>query len=515
MKLFRSRFHVSLLVVSVSLSAIFLFTNYAVGKQIIQTKSVSTLASKVFINLDTSNAKISGYAPNVSILPGQPLVLRVSAPKAWSIDIFREGFYSGKQVDGKLIKHVGLRSPTRQPHFRFHKANRMIDASDWSNSYSVNSKNWKPGLYVARLNMNKKKGYVPFVVRTPNLKNKTVMIMSFQTMAAYNNWGGYSAYYGRNHFKTTSAQRSTLVSFNRPWGHHGLMQLINNEIGVAQTVDQYGKNVGWTTDYDISMSRSDVSSAKVLITSGHTEYWSPRNREAINRAIKNGKNIMFMGGNNSYWRIRYATAKAPYAPAFFVYKYLPDPLDSKNPSASTHLWRSPPNAQPEGILTAGMYNHSAVWCGTKRFNSQIVNPKWFGFRNLNLKKGVKIDGIASDEMDQVLSHSGAPLTTEIILHAKFQCVDGEKINHQLGYDMTYYTTPTHAAVWSAGTVAWGCALSRFCRNQKKLSSNTRNFVMNVTKNILETFSQSGVSAKYPSLPNVQKIYPGIDVKLRK
>ena len=475
------------------------------AKKANQTTTRQKIHSKVFNGILNDHSRISGYATQVSLTAGQPLNLKVNSNQSWNLEIYRQGFYRGSNHDGKIIYRKNWITRSYQPAFRFISETRTVDAGNWNVTISIPTLHWTTGLYLARLSMYGNVGFIPFVIRSEDFTNKTVYVASFQTMQAYNNWGGYSGYRG---LSNSNGERASLLSFDRPWGNRGLQQYLYNEVGVAKTIDELGKNVAWTTDYDISVGNSDLTHARTIVTSGHSEYWSPENRDQFNQAIENGSNVMFMGGNTSYWKIRYQTESNGVSRGFYVYKSHSDPISSTNPTLTTHLWRKGPYSNPESNLTVGMYNHSAMHCGELQdFPSQTINASWFGFKSLKLKNGYLIKGLANNEVDQIIDGAPIPRSAEVLLHSSFRCRGNSNVVHRLNYDMTYYTTASNSAVWSAGTVAWGCALSRFCAAAHNQNAKTTAFVYTVTKNVLQAFSNKNVASQYSSKPNVTLVYP--------
>lgn len=502
---------------AVFLSGFFVVTsnNFSSASPAAGVKTATKSQSNIFGNISYANTKISGFATKVSILPGQPLVLKIEAPQTWNLKVYRQGYYKANQSDEKLIYQLGPLAKFRQPTFIFREGTRTVDAGNWKKTLSIPTKNWQPGLYVVKLKMSNHFGYIPFLVRTPNLKGKSVYVSAFQTMQAYNNWGGFSAYKGTIGDQTARENRSVLVTFNRPWGNAGIRHLLDNELGVAQALERYGTNIGWTTDFDVSTGVADISKSKTIVSSAHDEYWSPENRQAYDRAIANGTNVMIMGGNNSYWRIRYHKLEEKYLPSFYIYKSGKDPIEATSPELSTKFWRADPGASPESLLTASMYNHSATYCGSSMFDAQVVDSSWFGFKGTAVKNSQSIAGIAMHEMDQILPNSKIPAKTQVVLHSDFTCIGKDTISRPMSYDMVYYTTSAHSAVFSAGSTAWGCTLSPYCASVRKKSKQTETFVRQVTKNLLVAFNKKNVGILYPSTFNVNDIYPGIKVTLIK
>ena len=64
----------------------------------------------------------------------------------------------------------------------------------------------------------------------------------------------------------------------------------------------------------------------------------------------------------------------------------------------------------------------------------------------------------------------------------------------------YYTAPSGAGVFNAGTLRWGCALVDLC--DRPLGPRTRDFARTVTDNLLRGFAAGPVGRRHPARDNV-------------
>jgi hypothetical protein len=89
-------------------------------------------------------------------------------------------------------------------------------------------------LYVARLESADGYAIAPFVVRSASNVGKTVVNYGLFTVAAYNKFGGASAYRGLDN---TAVNKSRVVSFDRPIdGTWALQHFMRQEVTVAIAV---------------------------------------------------------------------------------------------------------------------------------------------------------------------------------------------------------------------------------------------------------------------------------------
>ncbi|MGH8964211.1 MAG: hypothetical protein ACRDXB_02615, partial [Actinomycetes bacterium] len=69
----------------------------------------------------------------------------------------------------------------------------------------------------------------------------------------------------------------------------------------------------------------------------------------------------------------------------------------------------------------------------------------------------------------------------------------------------YYTTPSGAGVFTAGTLRWTCALRGSCPTFD-VPGRTRQFVRMVTRNLLRGFAAGRVWRRHPALDNVSDFH---------
>src|SRR5262249_53508944 len=132
------------------------------------------------------------------------------------------------------------------------------------------------------------------------------------TWQAYNSYGGNSLYVGATSFPNGHAAK---VSYNRPFitraggGGGGPSEdwLFNSEDPMIKFLERNGFDITYTTDVDMARDASAITPAqhKVIISSGHDEYWSGAERTKFEVARANGVHLAFFSGNEVYWRTRW------------------------------------------------------------------------------------------------------------------------------------------------------------------------------------------------------------------
>ena len=86
---------------------------------------------------------LSGYVGAESLLPGDPLRLRVNSPdRAVAVDVYRIGHYGGQ--GGQRVAHLASQPGVTQPS-RTVEAGNMVDCSAWRVTHTRDTTGWQPG----------------------------------------------------------------------------------------------------------------------------------------------------------------------------------------------------------------------------------------------------------------------------------------------------------------------------------------------------------------------------------
>ena len=150
--------------------------------------------------------------------------------------------------------------------------------------------------------------------------------------------------------------RSTVVSFDRPYNwavleggyppvdptaYEMCCGFVATELGVVTTMEHLGLDVAYTTDIDVQEHPAQLLRHKALVSGGHDEYWSVAKRNAVETARRNGVNLMFLGPNPVYWRIRTTASPLGHDRLEVNYRMAKDdPLFGKDDAQVTTLWRT-------------------------------------------------------------------------------------------------------------------------------------------------------------------------------
>jgi N,N-dimethylformamidase beta subunit-like, C-terminal len=344
---------------------------------------------------------IEGYTSEVSVLPGGIVHLHVSTALGvrYRIRVLRLGWYHG----------LGDRLLWCQPSCRGDEAGRpqlppAIDPvtgevrAEWpiTNVIRVPASTTS-GYYFAQLVLTSGSQAgnvqdVPFVVRPrPEDVSRVLVQVPVTTWEAYNPWGGSCVY---RH--PVCGRRAVNVSFDRPYGWESPLQNpLHWELPLIHFLERYGVDLSYQTDADTDADPSSLLAHRLVISAGHSEYWTKTMFDAFDAARDAGTNLAFMGANNVYWQTRYELNHR----RIVVYKNSPDP--EPDPALKTIRFSElqPPRYECEltGVQhLGGAFNHHV---DDYMVNPDAINDPWF--RNTGFSVGSVVRQIVSGERDDL------------------------------------------------------------------------------------------------------------------
>jgi hypothetical protein len=304
---------------------------------------------------------IEGYSSQCSVRPGETLGLHVSTRPAarYRIGVHRLGWYGG--AGGRTVASIppegsDLRGVAHDiPELA---AGPRVASACWPMSDAIEvGEDWPSGVYVARLTLTSgehagKGSFVPFVVRAAPGSTAAILVQQPVTTAqAYNNWGGKSLYTSNS----TEAEAAVKVSFDRPYMAWGKANLNARwpfawDYQLLRFLEREGFDVAYTTDVDTHREPWSLAGHRLLVTSGHDEYWTGEMRDAFDGALAEGVNLACMGANTAYWQIRFEDEQRT------MVEYRRRALDPEpDRSLKTEMFRHLEPARPECLLWGVQY----------------------------------------------------------------------------------------------------------------------------------------------------------------
>jgi len=432
---------------------------------------------------------IEGYTTVASGPPGTVVGLKVSTTRSrYRVLAFRIGAYrggSGRLVwrSGDLPGHVQP-GPTFAPH-----VTRTLVAP-WRTSVRVRTAGWQPGLYVLKLRTSGAAAQVPYVVSSRSTVGTVALSVPVATWQAYNDWGGYSLY-----TSPAGDHHAWAVSFDRPYGGLGGYNDFRTAIvPLVVAAERVGVRLSYLADVELAERPDLLIGARGYVSLGHAEYWTPGMMTAVLRARDSGTNLAFLGANTAYWRVRLGPRQG--RPARLETGYRDDagldPRRATDPAATTARFRDRPARRPENGMVGMLYE-----CYPVTADYRIVTPRWWGFAGTGVHRGSVVRGMVGGETDRVYPDRRTPRPLQVLSNTSYSC-RGAPTSSQA----VYYTVPSGAGVFAAGTLRWGCALVDAC--DEPVGRPTGRFVRIVTGNLLRAFAAGPVGAVHPAHDNVDR-----------
>lgn len=437
----------------------------------------------------SGHSQIEGYADPISVLPGGTASLMVSTSASrFRVRAYRIGGYHGGE--GRLIWSSGDQHGSQQPAPGLLPSTRTVVAH-WTPSLTVTTRAWPPGFYLFKLIASSGyQSYIPFTVRSPDVRGRIVLSAPVIDWQAYNSWGGYDLYQA-----PPGRQRSWAVSFDRPFVAgvaSGAGQFVYNVVPPVVLAERLGLPLAYETDIDVAVQPHLLDGATGYVTLGHDEYWTVAERRYVTAARDAGTNLAFLSANTLYWRVRLRAAPSGADRIVVGYKAdaaTSDPMRHIHPAQTTARWRDPPHPDPENSLTGTLYE-----CFPVDAPYRVVSPGWWGFHNTGVHRGSEFPHLIADEADRVYPIASTPRPLQILSYTPYSC-EGTPTSSE----STYYTTTSGAGVIDFGTQRWPCALRPRCPT---LPPADDRFARTVTTNVLKAFARGPVGRREPAHDNV-------------
>ncbi len=403
-----------------------------------------------------------------------------------TFEVLRIGWYNGSGArmvwNSGPIKLKYRNTPTLK------NATRTIETR-WPTSASFDVGNdWTPGLYLVA-SVNKKgaiENVAPFILRGTPGDSKLVLIHSTFTWAAYNSFGGHSTYSAPAH---GTLERAQVSSLDRPYAGSGISHIARDAISFVQYLESTGLNIDQVADTDISNSPSILTHYNGIIFSGHAEYMTRTEFDAVAAARNLGINIAFMGANSAYWQSR--IEPSPTGPDRHFVMYRNPLLDPQtNWQKVTTSFANPRINTPPSLLT-GEKTAGVHVTGTMK---AVSIPRW-----LHIPQSAVLTGWATNsEIDSIASGSAAPPRVHLVFSGKFELVNPTpstvKLSRSLLGQTIWFTAPSGSATFVAGINYWPCEVSYSCP-EGSVGSSTKTLLQSITSQVLTLWQTRGIGKR--------------------
>jgi hypothetical protein len=442
--------------------------------------------------------RIRGFASATSVDRGGTVQLFVTtAAPSWQVQAVRMGWYGG--VGGRVVWESPTLPGEAQPPPVMDPVTRMVD-THWRPNYEVTAgADWPPGVYLLKLVTPDGPGtFIPLTVRDDANTAAYLVQNSVTTWQAYNTWGGASLYMDE---AGRESGRSKVVTFDRPYYRKGWGEFNGREMDFIRFVERHGLDVTYWTDIDLHADPAAVTRHRALISLAHDEYYSPAMRKGLEDARDAGTNLVFLGANACFRKIRLEPSATGAFRHQVNYRVAhEDPMYGVDNSQVTVNWRNPPSNDPESSLIGNYYESNPV-------DADLVigdADSWF-FEGTGLRNGDRIPHVVGNEYDRVTPEAPTPPNIQVLCHSPVVCNGRPSFS-----DMTWYTASSGAGVFGAGTFNWEPHLGSDASIGPPSVTNPDAAIQRATLNLLSAVGGGPAGVAHPSENNLATfgIHPG-------
>ena len=464
-----------------------------------------------------ATGRIEGWANTTYADSGQTVTLYVSttAPR-FHVEAYRVGYYGG--VGARLVWQSRDAAGKQQAACPLTSGINMVSCDNWTPSLTFTiTTDFVQGDYLLKLvGAGNEQSYVPLTVWDPDSHSAYLVKNDVFTWQAWNPYGGYDYYQGIGSCPSNVyplCSRARVVSYDRPYdfadaGGQGTGDFLWLESPLVRFMEQHGLDVGYATDLTLVDHPEFLNNHRVLISLGHDECWSLRERQAAVAAVQKGMNVAFFGASAVLRHVR--TQPSPLGPNRQLVDYRDsraDPLNGNGDplEVTGNTWGSPPASWPENDFVGEAYN-GFLEPGAPAGNLVVSDESAWIFGGTGLKNGSVVPAAVASDVDSLEPGTGHPDNVQVLAHSPLSTNDAQYNSHDGGTfysDMTYYTDPaSKAGVWDSGTNNWIPALEQ-CSAQ----SCPAPMMQKMTSNLFWLLGQGPAGTRKPSVANWRQIYP--------
>jgi YD repeat-containing protein len=269
--------------------------------------------------LGNDSPDVAGFATKTSFAKGENVPLKIARNLATfgsrvDITVYRTGYYGDE--GGRLIPAAGATNIAVNNNFTCNGLNMTTgeySCANWGVTYTIPGASLPgTGVYVAKIHTRDTnvENRIIFIVRDDNrtVESKILVVLPTATWQAYNTFGGKSLYYDKLGQGTTisGTQRAVKVSFDRPLDNDQDRDgYFGPDFYMVSWLERQGYDVSYTDDVAIHENPAELKQHKIVLITGHSEYWSLEQFNGFKAAITSGTNIASFSANTAYWKVRY------------------------------------------------------------------------------------------------------------------------------------------------------------------------------------------------------------------
>ena len=437
-----------------------------------------------------TGAAISGYADTTQAVAGQRVRLYVSTSAPWfSVRAYRMGYYGG--ADARLVWASAQMQGLNQNPCPLTAGVNMVSCS-WTPSLTVSiGTQFPPGDYLFKLlAVSGQQSYVPLTIADPGSHATYLVQNSIMSWQAWNNYGGYDMYGGTPGKSPRYADRSRVLSFDRPYAYGGgAADFLGNELPLVEFLEQHGLDVSYVSDIAVNDDPSLILAHKVFLSLGHDECWAMAQRNGISQAITRGVNVVFFGASPILRHVRMQAGLTGPDREMVDYR-VPnqDPIYRTDPKDATgNTWAEPPADAPPSQITGDTYSGYGI-------NAPMVisDASAWVFTGTGLRNGSSLPHVVRSDYDRYVRNHFTPRNVQVLTASPVVTSSGA---HGIA-NMTYYTNPaSNAGVLATGTNAWIASMAPCPSGTTPCPASV---VQAMTTNILRVFGAGPAGLTEPS-----------------
>ncbi len=258
---------------------------------------------------------LAGFATQTSYNLGQSVSLKIGAyASGVDISVFRMGYYGGK--GGRLVASASDVPVNNGLECEPMKAKTgEVNCDNWETTYTIPGSSLPAsGVYLVKLvDPEGDDNQIIFVVRNDSASPASAILAKIPTSTyqAYNWFGGKSLYNFNSSLPNLAdgAPRAFSVSFQRPFQDVASSSdenwFLKADYPMVYWLEKEGYDVSYTDGVAIDEKPESLLSHKVVLISGHDEYWSGKELAAVKAAREHGVSIASFGANDAYWKVQY------------------------------------------------------------------------------------------------------------------------------------------------------------------------------------------------------------------
>jgi len=280
------------------------------------------------------NPPLAGYTSGGSVCPGESIGIFVSSNAGpFAITIYR--LAQNRELMAEVLSNSDGAYPLPISWLAYR------DGPGWDPAATVRiPDDWPSGLYVAHVTAGgiltgggvaspqaeaRRAGVmgpqaqldIPFVVRArePGSQSNILVFVNDTTYEAYNFWG--RSLYGFRSFNSSWYTSPGAGDAIRPWAFRvsfrrpfiGELPFVGKkwiywEEPLAKWLGRLEIDVEWATLVDLHNNPNLLDGYTMVVSVGHSEYYSNEMYDALQKYITAGGNAAFFSANNCWWRIR-------------------------------------------------------------------------------------------------------------------------------------------------------------------------------------------------------------------